>query len=263
MALYSAAGVSGQIELPVPLYVRLIPTSQKAQRPGIKRGTPGAWVQHETANYNIGADAEMHYRYLVNGAGGQTLSYHFTVDDREIYQMIPVDEVTWQAADGAGPGNMEGVSCELCVNQDSDWTKARHNCEALAAAVSKALGITRITRHYDYNEGDPDRHYCPKEMMSEGYWTTFVSHVQTLMQGTAQPMTSYPLGMDLGVAEFLFGPQFNPSGPVSKKWLERGKTIGQWPRLVEIKQFDDRTYYTFSDGWVLWKAATGGVKELK
>jgi hypothetical protein len=261
MALYTVAGVNGQVELPVPLIVHLLPPSRE-KRPGTKRGTPGAWVQHETGNYNIGAGAAMHDRWLHN-LTGTYLSFHFCVDDKVIYQFVPVDEITYQAADGAGPGNMEGVSCELCVNQDSDWTKARHNAEALAAAVCKPLGITRITRHYDYNEGDPDRHYCPKEMMSEGYWPMFVSHVQNLMQGTAQPMTAYPTGMDAGVAEYLFGPQFNPNGPVSKRWLDRGKALGVWPKLAEIKKFDDRTYYVFADGWTLWKPATGGVRELK
>ena len=146
MALYTVAGLDTQIELPVPLIVKLIPTGQKNQRPGIKRRTPGYWVQHETANYNAGAGAEMHYRYLAGGAMtwvngkqvSQVLSFHFAVDDKAIYQMIPGDEVTWQAADSDGPGNMSGISCELCVNPDADWATARKNAEALAGGASRA-----------------------------------------------------------------------------------------------------------------------------
>src|SRR5690242_17441567 len=123
MTLYGVAGLPVKIDLPVPLIQAIIPVGQTNQRPGIKRQTPGYWVQHETANTAAGADAAMHARYLLQGADGSQVSWHFTVDDHQIYQHIPVDEVTWQAADGGGPGNMSGVSCEMAVNSDGDEAK--------------------------------------------------------------------------------------------------------------------------------------------
>lgn len=185
MALYSVAGLSQKIELPVPLIVDLIDEGQTNQRPGISRQTPGYWVQHETANYSAGADAKMHNTWLHNGASGAVLSFHFVVDDHQIYQMIPVNEVTWQAADGSGPGNMSGVSCELCVNAGIDTAKARHNAEALAGGVCKALGLdaSRVKRHWDFNAGSVDRHHCPDEMMNDGYWPTFVNNVGVIIAG--------------------------------------------------------------------------------
>lgn len=267
MTLYTVAGLAQKVDLPVPLIVRLIPTSQTNQRPGITRQRPGYWVQHETANYTVGADAEMHWRYLANGAGGQQLSYHFTVDDHVIYQMIPIDEVTWQAADGGGPGNMSGISCELCVNRDSDWAKARHNAEALAGGVLKALGMgtDRVKRHYDFNFDDPDRHYCPKEMMTSGYWPTFVRNVDAIIGGGATvPATDdYPEGMDRGIAEMLFGSEFNPNGPISTLWLERGKQTGLWPKYLGKRTFDDRHYFMFTDGLTYWRVGNGPITELK
>jgi hypothetical protein len=73
----------------------------------------------------------------------------------------------------------------------------------------------------------------------------------------------YPEGMDLTVAEYLFGPQFNPNGQVSKRWLERGKATEQWPLLREVKTIGHNTYYQFGDGWTLYKVGSGAVKELK
>jgi len=106
MTLYAVAGLSTKIELPVPLVVNLIPTWQTNQRPGYKLRTPLAgWIQHETANTRFGANALFHDIWLHGGASGAELSFHFVVDDHIIYQEIPVDEVTWQAADGNGPGN--------------------------------------------------------------------------------------------------------------------------------------------------------------
>ena len=74
---------------------------------------------------------------------------------------------------------------------------------------------------------------------------------------------TYPDGMDDGVATYLFGPQFDPKGPVSQMWVERGKVTGEWPRLAEIKTFDTRTYYRFEGGWCPWKTGNAKPKELK
>jgi hypothetical protein len=138
---------------------------------------------HETDNTNPGADAAMHNRYLHNGAEGRQASWHFTVDDHSIYQHIPITEVTWQAADGAGPGNMSGISAEHCVNLDGDESKTRHHGEALFGGIMRALNMdvaTRLKRHWDFNEGTIDRHHCPDHMMNTGYWPTFVANASTV-----------------------------------------------------------------------------------
>jgi N-acetylmuramoyl-L-alanine amidase len=219
MALYTVAGLPTQIDLPVPLHVVLIPTTQTLQRPGITRARPGYWVQHETGNPSAGANALFHQRYLANGApdnagNPQQLSYHFTCDDTAIYQMIPVDEVTWQAADGSGPGNMAGISCELCINQGIDKAKSRHNAEALAGGVMKALKMPtgNCRRHYDFNFADPNRHHCPDEMMSEGYWPTFVANVDKIVNPPISDQSTYPaaVGLPFGAGDYGFH-DFNDS----------------------------------------------------
>jgi hypothetical protein len=270
MALYRVAGLTTPIELPVPLIVDLIPTEQTNQRPGIKRQTPGYWVQHETGNPDPGAGAAMHSRYLDQGAPNQygvsqKLSYHFTVDSGVIYQKIPIDEVTWQAADGDGQGNMSGISCELCINPESDKATARHNAEALAGGVMRALGmgVDRVKRHWDFNSGSTDRHHCPDLMMSEGYWPTFVENVGKIIAkgGTSVPTVSgYPSGMDAGIAGWLFGRyqeggkvyEFNEKGPVSQSWLKYGAVFG-YTRIVDVWLFaDGREYYRF-ESFTLWR----------
>jgi len=184
MPMFDVAGLpGGPIELPVNLIINLLPFSEK-HRPGTQRQMPGFWVQHETDNHHVGAGARMHRNFLFDGAPDnngreQFLSYHFAVDDREIYQMVPIDEVTFQAADGAGPGNMSGISCEMCVNDDGDKQLTRRNTVALARAICNRLGLhaDRVKRHWDFNAGDPGRHHCPDVMMNDGFWPTFVALV--------------------------------------------------------------------------------------
>ena len=83
--------------------------------------------------------------------------------------------------------------------------------------------------------------------------------------------SKYPDGMDEGVARMLFGKvigddgksyAFNPDGRVSNRWLERGKSENAWPELIRVRIFDDRKYFDFSDGWVLWQVGSGALKEL-
>jgi hypothetical protein len=191
-----------QVESPVPIVQKIIPASHTAQRPGTKRRNPWKWVQHETGNPAAGANAEMHYRYIM-GLTTQNVSFHFVVDDGQIIQLIPCDEVTWQAADGAGPGNYNGISCELCINSDGNKALSRRNAEWLAGGVLKADEgtVADVTRHYDYNQADPDRHYCPQLMMQEGYWPTFVTNVGKVIAGKpAEPAPTYatPVVLDLG-----------------------------------------------------------------
>lgn len=152
-------------------------------RSGIRRTLPGYWIQHETGNPRAGADAQMHSRYLKTIPDGTYVSFHFAVDDGVIYQMVPVNEITWQAADGAGPGNYSGISSELCINEGIDVAKSRANAEALAGGIMKALGMSadRCKRHWDFNAGTADRHECPQTMMRSGYWPTFVGNVAAII----------------------------------------------------------------------------------
>jgi len=171
---YSVAGMTGTVILPFPLKQAIIPERQTNQRPGHFM-RPDRYVQHDTGNRTRGANAVMHKNYLHNGAEGQQLSYHFTVDDKEAWQMIPVNEVAWHGGDSGGPCNYKGISCELCINADINEPKSRENAEILAAELMNALGITQLNKHQDCAGK-----YCPQDMLNDGYWSTFVQRVNSL-----------------------------------------------------------------------------------
>ena len=52
------------------------------------------------------------------------------------------------------------------------WDRSRDKAEALAGGVMAALDmdIDRLKRHYDFNEADPDRHYCPNTPEARATW---------------------------------------------------------------------------------------------
>jgi N-acetylmuramoyl-L-alanine amidase len=74
---------------------KLIPTRYKDTRPGIAMN-PVYITIHETDNTSAGADAEAHAKLQASG-NSRTASWHYTVDDKEIWQSVPDDEVAWHA----------------------------------------------------------------------------------------------------------------------------------------------------------------------
>ncbi|HVL25232.1 MAG TPA: N-acetylmuramoyl-L-alanine amidase [Thermomicrobiales bacterium] len=166
----------GPLETSFPIKLKIVPAWRTLNRPGIRARTPRRSVQHGNGNPNSTAAGEA--TYLFNGADGRQASYHLACDDKEAWCMVPLDEVTWQAADGAGPGNMNGVSCEM-VEDEALWADdaRREACIAnnaeLMGKIAARLDIERPERHWDFNAADPDRHHCPNKLMSLGLWAAY------------------------------------------------------------------------------------------
>lgn len=132
---------------------------------------------HETANYNRGANADMHKRWLHSGASGSYVGFNFVVDDKKIIQLTPLNEVTWAA--GTPAGNRTSWHVESCVNSDADLGKVRRNTAALAGAVLAAQGwavAAMVPHRIWYGK------WCPALMLanSEAIWkNTFTPAVST------------------------------------------------------------------------------------
>jgi hypothetical protein len=260
-------------------------------RSQLNKGIPWWLTQHQTGNRADAATAQMHANFVVGGGGPDGVSFHLVVDHMEAYQLLTLSEAGYHASDGMDDwandvGGWGSVAMELCVNYDNvdnpaRYLKAKQNAVALWVAVLK--GDPRI----DYGSGGPqrfhpdriaphnrwawDRKWCPSQLMNEGNmapWSgdgPFKMAVMHAFGGgvPVDPTPGYPAGMDLGIAKLLFGKEFNPNGPISKRWLARGAGTGSWPKYLGGTTFDERTYYRFDDGWVLWRVGNGPLTELK
>lgn len=120
-------------------------------------------VIHETDNFAVGADAAMHNRYLHSEEQKDIpLSWHYTVDDHQIYHHLPDGERGYHASDSgtAGGGNDCGIGIEICVNADGDYAKAVDNAAHLAATLLKQyhLNLSAVKQHGDFtNKNCPER----------------------------------------------------------------------------------------------------------
>ncbi|WP_304956760.1 N-acetylmuramoyl-L-alanine amidase [Virgibacillus sp. AGTR] len=149
-----------------------IPKSQTNQRPGHSM-KPRYLTVHGTANEKKGADAEMHSRYLHNGAGGRVVAWHYTVDDKEIYQHIPTNENGWHAGDGNGTGNRQSIGIEICENSDGDFNKAVKNAQWLIKKLMKEhnIPIERVVPHKHWSGKN-----CPRLLLN--MWSTFIDGIE-------------------------------------------------------------------------------------
>lgn len=143
----------------VPVYTELIDINENT-RPGIKRKIKYI-VIHETDNFEAGVGAKNHARFLKTNIQTST-SWHYTVDDKEIYHHIPDNEIAYHAADEIG--NEYGIGIELCVNRDGNFEKTFENATKLVAYLLKEYDLTidDIKTHCDFSGKD-----CPHTILKQ------------------------------------------------------------------------------------------------
>lgn len=135
------------------------------RRPAIEREI--RWIViHETDNREPSAGAYNHDLFL-HSDDSQVNSWHYTVDDSEIYHHLPDNEVGWHAGDKKteNGGNMTGIGIEMCVNQGSDYEKTLENTAKLVATlmVSYNLTMDEVKFHQDFTGK-----ICPHRLITEG-----------------------------------------------------------------------------------------------
>ena len=142
-----------------------IPISNK--RPGIKRPIKYI-VIHNTANEESTARNERDY--LTNSKNTSSTSFNIVVDDKEIIEAIPVNEIAFHA--GNHEGNQKGIGVELCESGDFEKTKA--HAAKLVAYLMKSynISLSEVRTHYDFSGKE-----CPRKML--GSWENFLEAVKT------------------------------------------------------------------------------------
>lgn len=151
------------------------------------RMTPTRIVVHNTYN---DAPAENEVKYMQGNLklGG----FHAAVDDKEIIRCSPFDRNTWNATDGNGPGNRQGIAIEICYSKSGGerFIQAEKNAAEYIAKLLKERnwGLDRVTRHYDYF---PEKG-CPHRTMAMG-WQRFLDMVKSFMNGETPQPTPAPV----------------------------------------------------------------------
>jgi len=125
---------------------------------------------HETGNYAIGADAAAHASYLRTTSA--KVSWHYSVDDGEIYRHIPDSENAYHA--GTADGNSRSIGIEICVNMDGNFNNACKNAIWLVRKLMAEhnIPIENVVQHNHWNGKN-----CPANLRLGG-WTEFLEECQ-------------------------------------------------------------------------------------
>jgi hypothetical protein len=132
------------------------------------------WITiHNTANRGPGANAEMHRRYLLGSdARDRQVSWHFTVDDTQVIQHVPTDEVAWHA----GPrGNAASIGIEIAEHAGIDQDAADDRAALLTALLLAELEIplAHVRTHKSWTGKE-----CPRVLLqTPGGWERFLARV--------------------------------------------------------------------------------------
>lgn len=134
---------------------------ERVTRSGVLKTSISNIIYHDTGNNTAGATAAMHATYLagVDNLNYRARSWHYTVDDSEVIQHLPDNEVAWQGDTDAAYGTTIGI--ETCVDFGSDLYLTWHRTAKLMAGllVKYGLKVSAVKQHYDYSGKD-----CPRTL---------------------------------------------------------------------------------------------------
>ncbi|EJW20010.1 N-acetylmuramoyl-L-alanine amidase [Paenibacillus alvei] len=158
---------------------RLLPDGRQ-NKPNKLMEQPQWLTIHNTDN--LQGTAESHARYILNGSGGRQASWHYTVDDKGIYQHLRDNEQGWHAGDSNGPGNRTSIGIEVCMylkmNTEQCW---RNTAWLVAKLLDKyKLDISRVVPHKKWSGKQ-----CPSQLLP--YWDRFLQMVRDELRKLQQP----------------------------------------------------------------------------
>lgn len=138
------------------------------------RITPTSLTIHNTGNNNASAKANHNYMKNINKNGDRVASWHFTVDDKEIYQAQSTNFKCYHAGDKKG--NNTSIGIEICQFTDADrQLKAYKNAIELVKILMKYHGFSiDIVKQHNYWSGKD----CPQLLRANkfGYsWNWFIN----------------------------------------------------------------------------------------
>jgi len=202
--------------------IRDIIPAANDNRPGLEM-TPLYFTIHDTGNLKAGA--RNHAVYL---KGRNTKdSWHFTVDDKETFQHLELNENGWHAGDGYnGPGNRKSIGIEICMHEGQDRAKAEENAARLIAHLLKTVPSLKpfpevMKQHYDWTGKN-----CPQVIRARpDGWKDFLELIRKQIKQGDVPQWKLDIMQEAGRLG-LIGPGHGhgPDEPADK-WFVLAVTI--------------------------------------
>lgn len=158
------------------MITQLISTTAKGRRPQIPMKAEYITI-HSTGNPRSTAKNEA--MNVINNNPGMKVSFHIAVDEKEAYNVIPLNEIAWHAGDGEkGPGNRTSIGIEICELGDREKTLLNAASVVRELMASQGIGIDHIVQHNHWSGKD-----CPRILRNPTYikdgldWNWFLTQL--------------------------------------------------------------------------------------
>lgn len=136
-----------------------IPKTTAHNRRPNKKMIPTSITVHSTGNASSNAKGER--KWLENPSNTRTASWHYVVDEKDIIEAIPPNEVAYHA--GTAAGNNTSISIEMCENGNRALVLKR--TQELVKYLMDKHNVRIIKRHYDWSKKN-----CPRILNVDGKW---------------------------------------------------------------------------------------------
>ena len=149
----------------------IVPMSNLHIRPGKERSQTKYIVIHNTGMASPTMTAKRLSQSINNST--RQASWHFTIDDKEVYQQLGIEEIGWHAS--TTEGNNYGIGIEMAVYQGIDFNQAMRNTAKLTAQllILYDLTIDNVKQHYDFNGKN-----CPQVLREANRWQEFLKLIE-------------------------------------------------------------------------------------
>ena len=164
-----------------------LPKENTLNRPGLLREKTKYVVIHDAGLASPLMTAKGLDQYLHTTT--RQASWHYSVDDKEVYQELPLEEVAWHAGDGRtsypenwlndkgfhlGGGNYTGIGIETCVYKGVNFNQAMRNVAKLTAwlLIKYGLSVNDVKQHNDFSGKN-----CPETIRTANRWDEFIELV--------------------------------------------------------------------------------------
>ena len=149
----------------------------RPNRPGTAI-SPTSITLHNTSNPNAGANAAAHSRMVRNkgyyelpSGKKQWVSWHFTVDDKQVIKQLPTSEMAYHAA----AANGKSIAIEVCMHKEIDQQAADLRAARLVAALlyDHGWGVGAVKSHKEWTGKN-----CPVKLLT--HFDAFKAQIESI-----------------------------------------------------------------------------------
>ena len=203
------------------------------KRPMLTKRQKGI-VIHSTANT---APAINEAKNLARPGNKKYASFNTVIDDKEIIEVIPHNEITYNAANREG--NWHYIAIEMTEGGNRD--KVIQNTVKYTAMLLKKYGwnTSHLRRHYDFPRSDTGwKKPCPQILMYNNWqgWIEFKTLVEIELQGGLSNMT------EKEVREIVYDiiePSRNGGSPNAHWAYKHFTNLNELGANLQERRFDD------------------------